>query len=151
MHAIVLASMSGTVTLVDAAIGILIASALALLLAIRTRRQRQAHETWVARAARTEGTVLSVRETGDVDTVSEYTPLIAYRVGSQEYTIEGQPSHRRNVDVGSRVSLAYEPQHPGSARVATIEKASIFTRVMGIVMLVFLALFATVVSALIRS
>jgi hypothetical protein len=151
MHAIVIASMSGTVTWVDAAIGIGIAGVLALLLALRTHRQRQAHEAWVANAARTEGTVVSVRESGDVDTVSEYTPLIAYRVGGQEYTIEGRPSHRRNLEVGARVPLAYEPSHPGSARVAPIEKVSSFTRVMGIVMLVFLALFITVVSAVIRS
>ncbi len=60
MHTVVLATMSGTVTFVDAALGLAIASVLAMLISINTRCRRDAHAAWVANAALTEGTVVSV-------------------------------------------------------------------------------------------
>jgi hypothetical protein len=151
MHTLVLAPMSGTLTFVDAAIGVAIAGVLAMLVAMGRRRRREAHEAWVANAALTEGTVVQVRESGDVDTVTEYMPVVAYRVDGQEYSIDGKSSTVCHYEVGARVTVAYEPRRPSSARIARLEETTGYERKMGLAVLVFVAVVATVVSALVRS
>jgi hypothetical protein len=143
--------MSGTLTFVDAALGLAVAAALAILTSIVLRRQREAHEQWVADATLTEGTVVSVRENGDAETMTEYTPVIVYAVDGQEFTIEGKPSHQRRFEVGARVTVAYKPRLPSSARVAAKDEITTYGRTIRLVMFVLVALVATIVSALVRS
>src|SRR5688572_24023846 len=112
MHTAVFAMTSGTVTFVDIALGLAVAAALAMLSSIATRRRREAHEAWVANAAQTEGKVVRIRESGDVDTITEYTPVIVYHVDGQELSIDGKPSNERKFEVGAPVIVAYEPRLP---------------------------------------
>jgi hypothetical protein len=148
MHTLVLAMASGTLTFVDAALGIAIAAALAMLTSIAMRRR---HETWVANAALTEGKVVRVRESGDVDTVTEYTPVIVYHVDGHEFSIDGKRSTERKFEVGARVTVAYEPRLPASARVATIHEPTTHDRIMRLFMFALVALIVTVASALLRT
>ncbi len=83
--------------------------------------------------------------------MTDYTPVIVYRVNDQDFSIDGQPSQERKFEVGARVTVAYEPRLPSSASVAATDDTTSVDRWMGLVLFFVAALIATIVSAVVRN
>jgi hypothetical protein len=107
-----------TVTFLDAAIGVLVAVSMAVIVGRSLRRESEAHRAWVAAARTVEGIVERIRVTQDADSWTQYTPVIVYRVDGHAYSIDGATSGERDVEPGTKMSVAYDPKLPSSARLA---------------------------------
>ena len=135
---------------IDLAIGLAGALVVFAFIAWRMRREKAAHDEWVARRQRVTGIVERFSVSESSESLTEYTPVIIYQVKGQTYQIGGERSTEQQPPVGSEIEVAYDPELPSTARVVGRNPPTGWGRAMDLGCLVLLTLVLTFVVGLIR-